>query len=94
MGEENPLLIPPEIGTEVAVNSAAPFRVGLHVHVTVNGPVAGVRMEMHPAIRVLPYLKVIFEAYVTVAVIRTDVRKSTDIVGLMRAKFIKELTSS
>lgn len=50
------------MGTEIAVKGADPFRVGFHEQVTVNGALAGVGFEIHPAIRVLPYLKVIFEA--------------------------------
>jgi hypothetical protein len=54
--------MPAPVGTAVAVNNPDPLRVGFHVQVTVKGALTGVRSEIQPAIRVFPYLKVIFEA--------------------------------
>jgi hypothetical protein len=62
IGVAYPIEIPPATGTAVAVIKPPPFRVGLQLQVTVKGEVAGVGFETHPAIRMPPYLKVIFEA--------------------------------
>lgn len=69
MGLATPVAIPPATGTAVAVRANVPLRAGFQLHVTVNGADVGVALLMHPGIRTLANLKVILEAYSTVAVI-------------------------
>ena len=86
--------MPAPVGTAVAVNNPDPLRVGFHVQVTVKGALTGVRNEIQPAIRVFPYLKVIFEAYATVAVITSGFRIVEVLTEPATEKTLKVLVSS
>jgi hypothetical protein len=62
IGVAIPVLMPPALGTEVAINCPAPIRETFQVQVIVKGDVVGVLNEMHPGMRTFRYLKVTLDA--------------------------------